>query len=153
MDVLPLIHALRLMAVCSYISVGASESLETATFAPDHFCRVPEVSIVVQAAYQHTDVIASVAAAVEDMNDLYEGRFHLNTVSFTNRSKFFCDEVNDETANVAASYYYGAHGCAGTSIFLSPCKRKFDKTMITNETIIMTTLFLNGVREMHFRTI
>ena len=85
-------------------------------------CLVPEVDIMVHAAYQYVDVIASVAAAVEDMNDLYQGQFRLKSVSLTNKTKFFCEQLAGETIDVAALYYYRAQRCTGTTIFLSPCK-------------------------------
>ena len=90
MDIIFLIRVLRLMAICSYVSIdiGYSESQETTTTNHNQSCTVPEVSIVVQAIYQYVDVVASVAVAVEDMNDLYEGRFRMNFVSFTNKSNF-----------------------------------------------------------------
>ena len=128
MDVLFLIRVLRLLAVCSYISIdiGSGESQQTTTSNHNQSCTVPEVSIVVQAIYQYVDVVASVAAAVDDMNDLYHGRFRLNFVSFTNKSNFFCEQLDDEITNVAASYYYRSQRCAGVPVFLSPCKRQPD---------------------------
>ena len=128
METLALICGLLVMSACSPNSFATREILENQNSS----CRLPEVTILVHAAYQHVGVIASVAVAVEEMNDLYEGRFRLNSISFTNKSKFFCEQVDDEAPNVAAVYYYKAHRCPGVSIFLSPCKPGFVNSNITH---------------------
>ncbi|GAV00076.1 hypothetical protein RvY_10977 [Ramazzottius varieornatus] len=83
-------------------------------------CKTPEVTVLIHVAYQFVDVISSVDVAVEEMNFLYDGRFSLIAVPFTTKSKFFCEQLADETADIAASFYYRRPRCPGTSVFLSP---------------------------------
>ncbi|GAV00083.1 hypothetical protein RvY_10982-2 [Ramazzottius varieornatus] len=83
---------------------------------------VPTLTLVTTAAYQYSEVIPSIAAAVEDVNSLYTGRFSMKSVSYSNQTRFFCEELADDTINLSAAYYYDIRRTepSGGPIFLSP---------------------------------
>ncbi|GAV00078.1 hypothetical protein RvY_10979-1 [Ramazzottius varieornatus] len=91
-----------------------------------HNCSVPQITIVTIAAYQYVDVFASIPVAIQDAHAMYGGKFHLKHQGYTNKKIIYCEQMADDTVNIAAQNYYENQGAEGTMVIISPfCSAEF----------------------------